>query len=77
MLEGAIDRIILQHCIAHLPAGFRKIFVLHDIRGYRHREIANLLGRSVGASKWQLHKVRRRLRASLQELLRAKHVSGA
>jgi len=72
VLEGAIDRIILQRCIAHLPAGFRKVFVLHDIRGYRHREIANLLGRSVGASKSQLHKARRRLRESLQELLRDK-----
>ena len=72
VLEGAIDRIILQRCIAHLPAGFRKIFVLHDIRGYRHREIANLLGRSVGASKSQLHKARKRLRESLQELLRDK-----
>jgi RNA polymerase sigma-70 factor, ECF subfamily len=72
VLEGAIDRIILQRCIEHLPAGFRKVFVLHDIRGYRHREIANLLGRSVGASKSQLHKARRRLRESLQELLRDK-----
>jgi len=70
VLEGAIDRIILQRCIAHLPVGFRKVFVLHDIRGYRHREIANLLGHSVGASKSQLHKARRRLRESLQELLR-------
>jgi RNA polymerase sigma-70 factor (ECF subfamily) len=65
MLEGAIDRITLQRCIAHLPAGFRKVLVLHDIRGYRHREIATLLGRSVGASKSQLHKARRRLRESL------------
>ena len=72
VLEGAIDRIILERCIEHLPAGFRKVFVLHDIRGYRHREIANLLGRSVGASKSQLHKARKRLRESLQELLRDK-----
>jgi RNA polymerase sigma-70 factor (ECF subfamily) len=72
VLEGAIDRIILKRCIAHLPVGFRKVFVLHDIRGYRHREIAHLLGRSVGASKSQLHKARKRLRESLQELLRDK-----
>src|SRR5579862_6484360 len=72
VLEGALDRIILERCIEHLPAGFRKVFVLHDIRGYRHREIANLLGRSVGASKSQLHKARKRLRESLQELLRDK-----
>ena len=72
VLEGAIDRIILQRCIERLPAGFRKVFVLHDIRGYRHREIAKMLSRSVGASKSQLHKARRRLRESLQELLRDK-----
>jgi RNA polymerase sigma-70 factor (ECF subfamily) len=72
VLEGVIDRIILERCIEQLPTGFRKVFVLHDIRGYRHREIANLLGRSVGASKSQLHKARKRLRESLQELLRNK-----
>ena len=72
ILEGAIDRINLQRCIERLPAGFRKVFVLHDIQGYRHREIANLLGRSVGDSKSQLHKARERLRESLCELQRDK-----
>jgi RNA polymerase sigma-70 factor, ECF subfamily len=72
VLEGVIDRIILERCIEQLPAGFRKVFVLHDIRGYRHREIANLLGHSIGASKSQLHKARKRLRESLQGLLRDK-----
>ena len=71
-LEGAIDRINLQRCIQRLPAGFRKVFVLHDIQGYRHREIANLLGRSVGDSKSQLHKARKRLRESLREFQRDK-----
>src|SRR4029077_12941733 len=66
ILEGAIDRINLQRCIQQLPAGFRRVFVLHDIQGYRHREIANLLGRSVGDSKSQLHKARKRLRESLR-----------
>jgi RNA polymerase sigma-70 factor, ECF subfamily len=70
VLEGAIDRINLGRCIQRLPAGFRKVFVLHDIQGYRHREIANLLGRSVGDSKSQLHKARKRLRESLRELQR-------
>jgi len=69
-LEGAIDRINLERCIQRLPAGFRKVFVLHDIQGYRHREIANFLGRSVGDSKSQLHKARKRLRESLRELRR-------
>jgi RNA polymerase sigma-70 factor, ECF subfamily len=72
MLEGAIDRINLERCIERLPVGFRKVFVLHDIQGYRHREIAKLLGRSVGDSKSQLHKARKRLRESLRELQRDK-----
>ena len=72
VLEGVIDRINLERCIQQLPAGFRKVFVLHDIQGYRHREIANLLGRSVGDSKSQLHKARKRLRESLRELQRNK-----
>jgi RNA polymerase sigma-70 factor, ECF subfamily len=71
-LEGAIDRINLLGCIERLPVGFRKVFILHDIQGYRHREIANLLGRSVGDSKSQLHKARKRLRESLRELQRDK-----
>jgi RNA polymerase sigma-70 factor (ECF subfamily) len=72
ILEGAIDRINLQRCIQRLPAGFRRVFVLHDIHGFRRREIANLLRRSVGDSKSQLHKARKRLRESLRELQRDK-----
>ncbi len=72
LLEGAIDRINLERCIQRLPPGFRMVFVLHDIQGYRHREIANLLGRSVGDSKSQLHKARKRLRESLREVQRDK-----
>jgi len=71
-LEGSIDRINLAHCIAQLPAGFRTIFVLHDIQGYEHHEIARLLGRSVGNSKSQLHKARKRLRGLLHEIQRDK-----
>ena len=71
-LEGSIDRINLERCIALLPAGFRKVFVLHDIQGYEHHEIAEILGRSVGDSKSQLHKARKRLRESLRELQRSK-----
>jgi RNA polymerase sigma-70 factor (ECF subfamily) len=71
-LEGSIDRINLARCIAQLPAGFRTIFVLHDIQGYEHHEIARLLGRSVGDSKSQLHKARKRLRELLHEIQRDK-----
>ena len=71
-LEGAIDRINLERCIEQLPAGFRKVFVLHDMQGYKHRDIAKLLGRSVGDSKSQLHKARKRLRELLREFQRDK-----
>jgi RNA polymerase sigma-70 factor (ECF subfamily) len=71
-LEGSIDRINLARCIAQLPAGFRTMFVLHDIQGYEHHEIAKLLGRSVGDSKSQLHKARKRLRELLHEIQRDK-----
>ena len=71
-LEGSIDRINLARCITQLPAGFRTIFVLHDIQGYEHNEIANMLGRSVGDSKSQLHKARKRLRQLLHEIQREK-----
>jgi RNA polymerase sigma-70 factor, ECF subfamily len=69
-LEGSIDRINLARCIERLPAGYRAIFVLHDIQGYQHNEIAKIVGRSVGDSKSQLHKARMRLRKLLQEVQR-------
>jgi RNA polymerase sigma-70 factor, ECF subfamily len=72
LLEGSIDRINLERCIAQLPAGYRTIFVLHDIEGYEHHEIAAILGRSVGVSKSQLHKARTRLRELLHEVQREK-----
>jgi len=72
LLEGSIDRINLERCIAQLPVGYRTIFVLHDVQGYQHHEIAGILGRSVGVSKSQLHKARTRLRALLHEVQREK-----
>jgi RNA polymerase sigma-70 factor (ECF subfamily) len=72
LLEGSIDRINLERCIRQLPAGYRRIFALHDIQGYEHNEIAEILGRSVGDSKSQLHKARTRLREQLQEHQRDK-----
>ncbi len=73
LLEGSIDRINLGRCIAQLPAGSRAIFVLHDIQGYQHREIAEMLGRSEGVSKSQLHRARKRLRELLHEIQREKY----
>jgi RNA polymerase sigma-70 factor (ECF subfamily) len=72
LLEGSIDRINLERCIEQLPAGYRTMFVLHDIEGYEHNEIAEILGRSIGASKSQLHKARLRLRKLLHEFKRQK-----
>ena len=72
LLEGSLDRINLARCIAQLPVGYRTVFVLHDIQGYEHNEIAEILGRSAGDSKSQLHKARTRLREQLQELRRDK-----
>lgn len=70
LLEGSIDRMNLERCIGQLPAGYRTVFVLHDIQGYQHKEIAGILGLSEGHSKSQLHKARRRLRGLLHRVAR-------
>lgn len=56
------DRIALNSALARLPSGCRRVFVLFDVEGYRHEEIAHLLGCSAGTSKSQLHKARIKLR---------------
>jgi RNA polymerase sigma-70 factor (ECF subfamily) len=66
ILSGAIDRMALQRAIDGLPAGYRLIFVLHDIEGYEHNEIAAMLDCSIGNSKSQLHKARLKLRETLR-----------
>jgi RNA polymerase sigma-70 factor (ECF subfamily) len=59
-------RLALEAAIDGLPAGAREIFVLHDVEGYKHDEIAALLGVSAGTSKAQLHRARRLLREVLR-----------
>jgi RNA polymerase sigma-70 factor (ECF subfamily) len=71
-LSGSIDRVNLQRAIDQLPPGYRAVFVLHDVQGYEHNEIAGIMGCSIGNSKSQLHKARMRLRELLQESVRAK-----
>jgi len=66
-LMGSIDRVHLERAVAQLAPGYRQIFVLHDVQGYEHNEIAAMLGCSIGNSKSQLHKARTRLRKLLQE----------
>jgi RNA polymerase sigma-70 factor (ECF subfamily) len=63
---GAIERLNLMRAIRKLPAGYKQIFLMHDVIGYEHSEIAGLLGCSTGCSKSQLHKARQRLRRLLQ-----------
>ena len=66
VLAGSLDRLNLQRAIAALPSGYRIIFVLHDVEGYEHNEIAEMMGCSVGNSKSQLHKARMKLRDLLR-----------
>ena len=61
-----VDRIALDSAIAQLPPGYRAVFVLHDIEGHEHEEVARMLGVAVGTSKSQLHKARIRLRGLLK-----------
>jgi RNA polymerase sigma-70 factor, ECF subfamily len=65
-LAGSIDRLQLQRAVENLPPGYRTIFVLHDIEGYEHNEIADIVGCSIGNSKSQLHKARMKLRDLLK-----------
>jgi RNA polymerase sigma-70 factor (ECF subfamily) len=64
-LSGCVDRIALARAIRELPHGYRTIFLLHEVEGYEHREIARLLKCSIGNSKSQLHKARLRMRELL------------
>ena len=61
-----VDRIALDRAVGQLPPGYRAVFVLHDVEGHEHEEVARLLGCSVGTSKSQLHKARMRLRQLLK-----------
>jgi RNA polymerase sigma-70 factor (ECF subfamily) len=66
VLSGSIDRLRLQRAMEALPPGYQRIFVLHDVEGYEHNEIAAMGGCSIGNSKSQLHKARMKLRESLK-----------
>jgi RNA polymerase sigma-70 factor, ECF subfamily len=66
ILTGAVDRVNLERAIDNLPLGYRAIFVLHEIEGYEHNEIAEMMGCSIGTSKSQLHKARLKMRGLLK-----------
>ena len=57
----------LERAIAGLPVGAREVFVLHDVEGYRHDEVAGLLDVTTGTSKSQLHRARKLLREALSQ----------
>src|SRR5579862_7656484 len=65
-LAGAIDRLALERAVGELPAGYRLIFILHDVEGFEHNEIASMLDCSIGNSKSQLHKARLKLRDAMR-----------
>lgn len=72
LLDGHPDRaatpgmrLDLEQAIGALPPGARQVFVMHDVEGYKHEEIADMLGVTAGGSKAQLHRARRLLREAL------------
>lgn len=65
-LSRTVERMDLEHALEQLPRGYKEIFILHDVQGHEHKEIAVIRGCSVGNSKSQLHKGRARLRQLLQ-----------
>jgi RNA polymerase sigma-70 factor (ECF subfamily) len=65
LADRTVDRLDLERALAQLPDGARTAFVLHDIEGLEHREVAEALGVAEGTSKSQVHKARLRLRAIL------------
>ncbi len=72
LLTGSIDRLNLERAVEQLPPGYRSVFLLHDVQGFEHNEIAEIMGCSIGNSKSQLHKARTRLREILHDLVREK-----
>lgn len=65
-LTTAIDRLNLERAFSQMPAGYRQVFLMHYVEGHGHREIARILGLSIGTSKSQLFKARVRLRQLLR-----------
>jgi RNA polymerase sigma-70 factor (ECF subfamily) len=71
-LTGVVDYMNLSRAIERLPDGYKEMLILHDVEGYEHREIAEILGCSIGNSKSQLHMARLRLRELLKEAIRSR-----
>jgi RNA polymerase sigma-70 factor, ECF subfamily len=69
-LNGVVDRITLEMAINELAPGYKAMFILHDVQGYNHDEIAEIFGCTPGNSKSQVHKARVRLRELLQQTVK-------
>lgn len=63
---GTASRVDLERALRLIPAGARDVFVLHDVEGFRHEEIASMLSINIGTSKSQLHRARMLLRRHLE-----------
>ena len=61
------EKMDLERAVADLPEGARAVFLLHDVQGYKHHEIADMMGLAVGTTKAQLHRARRLLREMLEQ----------
>lgn len=70
LADQTVSKMDLERAMARLPEGCRAAFVLHDVQGLEHREVAEVLGIAEGTSKSQVHKARLRLRALLLERVR-------
>ena len=77
VLSGSMDRLVLERAIDELPPGYRLTFLLHDVYGYEHGEIAAILGCTVGNCKSQLHKGRLKLKSLLGKTARAGRLPSA
>jgi RNA polymerase sigma-70 factor (ECF subfamily) len=71
-LSGSVDRVDLERALEQLPPGYKAVFILHDVQGYEHKQIADIRGCSLGNSKSQLHKARARMRDLLRTGVRDK-----
>ena len=77
LLSGSIDRVHLQRAIEQLPPGYKQVFMLHDIQGFEHNEIAELMKCSIGNSKSQLHKARMQIARAFEGDVAQRGASGA
>lgn len=74
-LEAVVERVDVQRALDRLPRGFKTVLILHDVEGFGHREISQLMGCTIGTSQSQLDKVRSRMRGFLGAYRRSELVA--